>query len=677
MNKLKNILKNKTILTIILSGFVYLIVLLLWNQFVYLDKQIQYSLLSFKNHSISFDVSKDIVVVEIDNKTHKKLGFPFARDNYAKVIDKLKKGWASVIWVDVIFTDQSNNKKADELFMKSIKNAWNIILWNWLWKNNSFYLPFNNFLQYSAWAWFYNPIVDQKTNTIYSVYPSLKLKINNDKNNIKSINYFPIEILKYYFKSDKIEKNNTWFWLTDYLKVPFSKFWNNQMLINFLPRYKFTKTSFLNILEWNIPFNIKDKIVLIWATSDWLKDIFNTPNWRDFWIYVHANTINTILSGKFLVYFNPLLEKLLIFLLIVLAISFNFSKNNKLLLISNISIIFIFFSIPVLLIFLSNIMFNYPSSLILAFIFSFTLSNIVKYLIENKDKKKVLKALWEYISKDVAEEILNWEWVIDLKWQKKKISIFFSDIEWFTSISEKLEPEELVMFLREYLWAMSNIIMDEKWLIDKYEWDAIMALWWVFWYKETSSYDNCISALKQQTLLKSLNKDWKVRFWEELKIRMWLNTWEAIVWNIWAEWRKMEFTALWDSVNLASRLEEVNKKYWTYICVSENIYNEQKDNFEFRFLDKIKVKWKNIPVSIYELLWKKWSLSDLKYDIVNWFEIAMNFYFKQEFKKASEIFDKLSKLWDKPSLTYLKRCLQFEIVSPDKDWDWVWVMKTK
>ena len=158
---------------------------------------------------------------------------------------------------------------------------------------------------------------------------------------------------------------------------------------------------------------------------------------------------------------------------------------------------------------------------------------------------------------------------------------------------------------------------------------------------------------------------------------MWLNTWEAIVWNIWSKWRKMEFTALWDSVNLASRLEEVNKKYWTYLCVSEAVYKEQKDNFEFRYLDKIRVKWKTIPVSIYELLSHRWELSDLKQDIVKWFNIWIDLYLKGSFKKASEIFDKLSKLWDKPSLTYAKRCLQFEIVGPGDDWDWVWTMKTK
>ncbi len=178
--------------------------------------------------------------------------------------------------------------------------------------------------------------------------------------------------------------------------------------------------------------------------------------------------------------------------------------------------------------------------------------------------------------------------------KKKKLAIYFSDIEWFTTISEKFEPEDLVWFLREYLSEMSDIIMDENWFINKYEWDAIMALWWSFIEYDKWAYYSCLSAIKQQALLKTLNNDWKERWFAEIKVRIWIHTWEAIVWNIGSTWRKMEYTALWDSVNLASRLEWVNKFYWTYICVSEDIYIETAEYFEFRYLDIIKVKWKKI-----------------------------------------------------------------------------------
>lgn len=320
---------------------------------------------------------------------------------------------------------------------------------------------------------------------------------------------------------------------------------------------------------------------------------------------------------------------------------------------------------------------NYPTELILALLFSLTFSNILKYLLENRNKAVLVKALSEYISEDIAKKILSTTWDIKLDWDNKKISIFFSDIAWFTTISEKMDAQRLVEFLREYLWEMSNIIMDEKWFINKYEWDAIMALFWVFWYESTSTYDNCKSALLQQLRLKVLNKAWEKQFWQTLKVRMWIHTWEAIVWNIWAKWRKMEFTALWDSVNLASRLEWVNKFYWTYICVSQDAMLEVKDKFEFRKLDKIRVKWKNIPIEIYELLWEKWKISDFKKDIKNWFEKALELYFNKDFKKAWEIFKKLWEIWDPASLVFTRRCLKFEISWVKDDWDWVWTMEEK
>jgi adenylate cyclase len=240
-----------------------------------------------------------------------------------------------------------------------------------------------------------------------------------------------------------------------------------------------------------------------------------------------------------------------------------------------------------------------------------------------------------------------------------------------------MNAEHLVEFLREYLWAMSNIIMDERWFINKYEWDAIMALYWVFGYEETSTYDNCKAALLQQTRLKVLNKMWKEQFWEILKVRMWLHTWKAIVWNIGAKWRKMEFTALGDSVNLASRLEWVNKFYWTYICVSEDVVREVWDKFEFRKLDKIRVKWKNIPIEIYELMWEKWKISDLKKDIKLSFEKALELYFDKQFKKAWDIFKKLWEIWDQPSIVFQRRCLKFEVSWVVEDWDGVWTMNEK
>ena len=449
-------------------------------------------------------------------------------------------------------------------------------------------------------------------------------------------------------------------------------------MVNYINTEKYYKKSFLDIYNGDFDESeVKDKIVIIWATAEWIKDVFETPIWSLYWVYLHANLINTVMTNNWIRYINTELELLLIFLLVIVSVYFNISRSSYVLIFSNISLIWIFISLILFVTLTTNYLFSYTVEFIIALILSLAISNIVKYYSENINKIKLNKALSEYVSEDVAKEILSGEWKINLNWENKEIAILFSDIEWFTSISEKFSPEELVKFLREYLSEMSNVIMDEKWFINKYEWDAIMALWGVFRNDWQESYRICESALKQQELLKKLNVDWFNRWFSEIKIRIGLHIWNAIIWNIWAEWRKMEFTALWDSVNLASRLESVNKFYGTYICVSESIYEKEKDNFEFRYLDNIKVKGKDKSLKIYELICFKWKLSKELNEIFFKYRIAVNLYNNKSFTEALKEFTELSNLKDKPSLTYIERCEYYIKNPPSDDWDWIWTMISK
>ncbi len=689
MKNKKHIFKNKFFLTLLLSFFVLLTVISLPKIFIILDKKISYFFL--KKHNQELSVNKDIVLLNLDDTSISKIwSFPFSREVYSSIIKNLTEKNAWIIAFDIILSDNWPSKKVDDELSQTIFKSNKVVLGsaiidNWV---ESIVPPLNKFLTWGLNYWFFSPNINNISWEVYSFSPIKSLNITEKisdvkfKNTTKNFNHFTIEILKKYFKRDDIINNKNSFSIINWEPIPYSSDNHLDVLINYLPSDKFkNKLSLSDVYFKQGRFNdidFENKIVLIWATAKWLKDIFNTPNWVDFWVYVHANIINTILSWKFLVYFDKNLEWLLITLIVLLSVYLNLSSSNKVAIIWNLVLFCVFlFLLSYLLSMKTWLMLNYPAHTIFAFILSITFSNIVKYFTENKDKKKMLGALSEYISKDIANEILNNSWNIKLEWQRKEISIFFSDIEGFTSISEKMDAWELVAFLREYLWAMSNIIMDERGFIDKYEWDAIMALWGVFWYESSSNYDNCNSALKQQRRLKKLNIVWKQKFGQDLKIRMWLNSWEAIVWNIGARGRKMEFTALWDAVNLASRLEEINKQYWTYICVSDTVYLEQKDNFEFRYLDKIRVKWKMIPTSIYELLSQKEALSDLKKIIVSDFEKAVSLYLSRDFKSALSLFEKLSNLWDTPSKVYITRCNMYLETPPDDKWDWVWTMKTK
>ncbi len=677
---LNKLLKNTIFLTIGVSIVVFCVILVFTNIFYSLDKSISDRLhKEFVGSKLL--VSDRIVVVGIDEQTLEALGrFPFSRDMYIPVIENLNNAWAIVIGFDVIFADESQ-KEIDKAFAKSIKKAENIILGGPLtskqWR--VFYeKPIDILDDASMWWWSFNAEVDHWNSKVYSIGAFTTIRNQRYK-------HFSIEVLKWYYSQligqnyiDFHKEDEHFYYITPTRKLPYMDYDSKKIAINYVSDARIASESFINVYkntfsEWFF----KDKIVIIGATADGIKDIFFTPEGIKYWVYTHANMINTELTKGYKIYFNKNAELLLIFFLIILSVYFNISRSWKGLALSNIWVISIFLVLISVIIMWLNLTLNHPAQFAFALIITLTVSNIIKSFTEDKNKTKLSKALWEYVSKDIAKEILHWWGELNLDWQRKDLSIFFSDIKWFTTISEKLDPEELVAFLREYLGAMSNVIMDQRGFIDKYEWDAIMAMWGVFGFSETSTYDNCIAALDQQKKLAQLNKQWKIRFWEELKVRMGLHTGEAIVWNIWATGRKMEFTALGDSVNLASRLEGVNKLYWTYICVSEDVYHSQENTFEFRYLDKIRVQWKTIPIGIYEMICKKWELTQEMKENLWKFDEAIKFYKLREFKKAAIIFEVLVRNWDAPSKTYVERCWIYIKDAPDPDWDWVWNMQTK
>lgn len=700
-------LQNRVFLTIFISSFILFLVLILSNPFYVINEKIKSFIIKTKNEIYILDetkvnqlINKDIVVVTFDEKTLDKLGFPISRRDYKPIIENLNNAWAEIIGFDIIFANNNNlDPEWDEIFWNAISNAWNVILW-WAIISKSFSWqtlwviekPLDKFLTGALSFWYYQPNVDTKTNLVTSFRPTADI-YNNDKT-ISNYNHFSIAILKAYFSKlynkDFINyefKDNNFYYVRPDYKVPFLLSWDKDVLVNFIPlpdssenKYsKFPSYSFLDVYENKInPKDFEWKIVLIWATAKWIKDIFQTPNGIEYWVYVLANIVNTILTKNYLLFLDENLEILLIFTLILLSVYSNLSRSWYVLIFSNIAITSIFLVIfPITILIFTSYLLNHLFELFFALVLSLTISNTVKYIVENKNKNKLNKALSEYVSKAIADEVLSNSWKINLDWERKKVAIYFSDIEWFTTISEKFEPEELVAFLRDFLSEMSDIIMDEKWFINKYEWDAIMALWGAFTPYEDSAFNACNSALYQQKRLLELNEIWWKRGFSTIKIRIGLHSWEAIIWNIWSSWRKMEFTALWDSVNLASRLEWVNKFYWTYTCVSEAIYEEVKDTFEFRYLDKIRVKWKSKPIKIYELLWLKWEINEDILKIRSLFENAVNLYNSRDFESAKNIFLELIKLWDNPSKFYLEMSEFYIKNPPSAQWDGVSEMKGK
>jgi adenylate cyclase len=298
-------------------------------------------------------------------------------------------------------------------------------------------------------------------------------------------------------------------------------------------------------------------------------------------------------------------------------------------------------------------------------------SEVYRSLVVDRKGRYMKKAFSNYVSADLVAQIMKNPDSLKLGGEKREISILFSDIRGFTSLSENLSPEALVQVLNEYLNPMTQIVLEEKGTLDKYIGDAIMAIYNAPLDVTDHAGHACRSALKMMEKLAELNRSFVERGIQTIDIGIGINTGDAVVGNMGAAMR-FDYTAIGDNVNLASRLEGLNKMYGTHIIVSESTKLLAGGDLPFREIDVVAVKGKQQPVSIYELM-----VSD-ESEIRGVFGEALKLYRNREFEAAVRMFDVLcSQNEDRVSRLYIARCLEFISSPPSEEWDGVFVAKTK
>jgi len=296
----------------------------------------------------------------------------------------------------------------------------------------------------------------------------------------------------------------------------------------------------------------------------------------------------------------------------------------------------------------------------------------LNYLSEKKQGAYLTEAFGKYVDKSLLGEIVSKRGSLELGGDKRRLTIFFSDIRGFTKISEKLSPEDLGHLINRYFTEMTKVVLEYRGTIDKFIGDAVMAFWNAPLSEKDHALLGCKSALAQIEVLKSLNKSLNEDGLPSLKIGCGLNTGDAVVGNFGSDDR-FDYTAFGDSVNLASRLEGLTKYYGVSIVIGEATYEEVKDELTCRKLDVVRVKGKKKPIAIYELMSGKDS------DFVKLYEFALEDYFKSDFKKAELGFWKALGLRkdDVACLMFIERCKVYEKKGPEKNWDGSFEMTTK
>ena len=290
--------------------------------------------------------------------------------------------------------------------------------------------------------------------------------------------------------------------------------------------------------------------------------------------------------------------------------------------------------------------------------------------------KKGLTNFKKYVPADVVNILMLDNKDANIGGDKRVVTIFFSDIENFTGISEKIDPEELLKRLYEYFTLMSDTIHQNKGTLDKYIGDSIMAFWGAPLDLDDHASCACLSALRCRELGFNLSNAWAREGKARFRTRMGLNTGEVIVGNMGSDDR-INYTVIGDDVNLASRLEGINKYYGTEIAVSETTHAMVKDQFEFRMLDKIAVKGKSQSVVIYELLAEKEKLDKNLLKVYSYYEAGLSYYFDGKWDQAIKYMDFVLKyIRDTPASAIRERASAYK-ANPPREWNGVYSFSTK
>lgn len=294
-----------------------------------------------------------------------------------------------------------------------------------------------------------------------------------------------------------------------------------------------------------------------------------------------------------------------------------------------------------------------------------------------------LQAFGKFVPKNIVKRLTQKNLDVRVGGKSRELTLLFTDIANFTTVSESYPPEKLMPHLSEYFEVLTTIIQRQHGTVDKYIGDAIMAFWGAPEVDRMHALHACIAALMCQKTLLGLNRKWRAENKPELRTRIGIHTGEAIVGNVGSSDR-VNYTALGDPVNLASRLEGVNKMYNTYIIISEDVHERVQKDCVVRPLDVVAVKGKTKGVMIYELVGLKEGNPDLfpsrdEIEFAKMFTEAFKVYLEKRWDEAIEDFKKIMKQFgdDQVSDMYIKRCKAFKENPPPQDWDGVVHLKTK
>jgi adenylate cyclase len=668
-------------------------------------------------------LEKNIVLAEIDDESLMTLGrWPWTRTRWADFINIMKDAGAKVLAFDIIFSEPEvacNKQSPDETLAASIKNFQSI-------PGNKIILPFlttddnGSYFKETPISLF-EMVVDSKSKENFKSFhvedatypisiltdPGVSLGFIDSISDYDGV-FRKYSLVKYIdetiyvpsmglsaaimFKNPKlsVEVSSPYegYLIIDKAKVQLQE--DGEGRIRYIGgKSYYPRVSLKDILnpsadKKSLKELFSNKIVFIGSSATGAHDLRHTPIDSQLpGVYTHMNVTSSVLGNYFYKSRDDSLLYSFIFLFsgIFILISIQQYLKNALLdiitLIMALSGIYYldkFYLIPEG--YEIRLAFSY-----FCFIGIYSWNTLLNFSEANKEKKQIKGTFSRYVAPAIVNQMLSEPDKLVLGGEKKNITCIFSDVRDFTSISEKLTPTELSQCLNIYMSKMTNILFETYGTLDKYIGDAIVGYWGAPLELKNHAYHAVRGSVQMIEALPAINEQFKNQGFPQFNVGIGLNSGECSVGNMGSD-SIFSYTALGDNMNLGSRLESLCKYYGVQINVSEftlaAIPEDKKSEFRYRSLDIVRVKGKEIPVRIYEILHRFHPMYDDSETLKN-YEYAYSQYLMKNFQEAQKKFEAILEKYpkDKPSSLLLEQSIYFLSNPPDNDWSGVTIHKEK
>lgn len=720
-------MKKKLILALILGLASAALSVLLYSTGIFESLELKALDYRFHQFTQSERASKDIVIAVIDEKSiqgfkdDENQPWPWSRDFYSALVNYFKRGGAKVVLFDILFDNPDIQRMMDQedtdgKFSRAMQGAGNVVLAvhfrkeeiliggsNVLHRESTVLLsppdrkamfteftdavlPIDMFQRSAAGLGFANYYQDPQDGVcrrvpLFSLYrdevfPQLGAAGYLLGKDLKGAEIRSKNLIRLGDLEIPVDDEGK-FLITWYGKggpdAPF-RYYSIRALIQSACLEEQKKEPVIPCSEF------KDKYVFVGSNAAGLFDLQNTP----FTVYapypgteIHATLLSNLLQRDFLVRVRPwpVLGAMSFF---ALSICLLFLLVPKIRYVALVTVIFAagWFYLTCHVFQHNNLWLDVigPEFSVLV---SFLTAAVASYQTEGKARRRVRSVFSRYLNPLVVSELLEKSDELQLGGKEIVGTVFFSDIKDFTALSERKKPTEVVKLLNDYFATASDIILRNDGLLDKYLGDSVMAIFGAPISHEKHAIQACNAAVDLQRSL-NLTKKTTDGVGPALGTRIGINTGSIVVGNIGSS-KRMDYTAIGDAVNLASRLEGVNKIYGSTIIISQATYDMLGDQFVARELDLIRVKGKNKEVIIYELLDRADGFPRELLPLLAAFQEGVRLYRSRSFEKALGRFREVLKTIpiDGPALEYVRRCTACIAAPPPPDWDAVHQLEVK